>query len=123
MFVVCVCVCGLCLYVCVCSVLCVDYCHLDRLQHAYILLHHIELVFLANQTPNDSDILDDDIDGYRANGAQHARQKLEQTEAVQREGLDDTEHIHIDINGRNEGAYKVNQIGAGDRIEAGEYNV
>lgn len=106
-----------------CVILCVDFCHLDRLQHADILLHHIELVFLANKSPNDGDILDDYIHGYRTNGAQHARQELEKTEAVQREGLDDTEHIHIDINGRNEGAYEVHQIGAGDRIEAGEYNV
>lgn len=106
-----------------CVILCVDFCHLDRLQHADILLHHIELVFLANKSPNDGDILDDYIHGYRTNGAQHARQELEKTEAVQREGLDDTEHIHIDIYGRNEGAYEVHQIGAGDRIEAGEYNV
>lgn len=96
---------------------------LDSLQHAHILLYHVELVLLAHQSPNDGHILDDHIHGYRAHGSQHAGQEPEESKAVQREGLDHAEHIHVDIDGRNEGAHEVHEIGTWYRIQSRKYDV
>ena len=96
---------------------------LDSNECPDILLDHVELVFLAYQAPDDSDILDDHIDGYRAEGAKDASYKPEGAKPVQRERLYHAKHVHIDVESGNEGAQKVDQIGTWDWVQAGKDHV
>lgn len=81
--------------------------------------HNIEFVFLAEDAPDHRDVLNDEIKGYGRDGAADAQHKAHHTETVEGERLDDTEHVHVDVDGAYERTQKVHDRRTRDRTQSG----
>lgn len=80
-------------------------------------------MLFAKQSPNDGDVLDANVYRDSAERADDTEREAQQAEAVEREGLDDAEHVHVDVDGADEGAEEVHEGRAGDGADGGEHDV
>lgn len=78
-------------------------------------------MFAAEQAPHNRRILDHQIHRYGAHRAQRANEEPHHAEAVQRKGLQHAEHVHVNVDARNERAHKVHDVRARDRIQFGQH--
>lgn len=88
-------------------------------QRRQLLVDHIELMLVTKQAPDDRDVLYQDVDGDRAQRAQYAQREPNHAEPIERERFDDAEHVHVDVDGADEGTYEVDQGRTRDGTEAG----
>lgn len=85
-----------------------------------VLIYNIKLVFLPDHAPYDGDIFDYDIERDGQEGAANAQDEPEQAKPVHRKWLDDTEHVHVDVDGANESAKEVYERGTRYGTQPGE---
>lgn len=80
-------------------------------------------MLFAEKSPNDGDVLDANVYRDRTQRTDDAEREAQQAEAVEREGLDDAEHVHVDVDSTDEGAEEVHEGRAGDGADGGEHDV
>jgi len=80
-------------------------------------------MLLAEQSPYDSYVFDADVYRNGTQGAGYAESEAQQAEAVEREGLDHAEHVHVDVDCSDERAEEVHERRAGDGAERGQHDV
>lgn len=80
-------------------------------------------MFLAEQAPDDGHVLDADVDRDGAESTTYAQREAQQTEAVEREGLDDTKHIHVDVDCSNERTQEIHEWRTRDGTDGSQHNV
>lgn len=64
-------------------------------------------MFVSKEPPDDGDILDDDVKRDGAKGAANAEEETQEPESVEWERFEHPEHVHVDIDGGDEGAEKI----------------
>lgn len=90
---------------------------------ADLLVDDVETVLVAEEPPDDSEVLDEDVEGDGGERAANAHEEAQQAEAIEREGLDDSEDVHVDVDGADEGAREVHKRRARDGAEGGQHHV
>lgn len=87
---------------------------------ANVFVDDVELVLLADNAPDNSNVLNDDVDRHRQQRADDAQHESPDTKAHDREGLDDAEDVHVHVHRADERAEEVHQRRAGDGAERSE---
>lgn len=80
-------------------------------------------MLFAEKSPDDGDVLDANVYRDGTERTDDAEREAQQAEAVEREGLDDSEHVHVDVDGADESAEEVHEGRAGDGADGGEHDV
>jgi len=88
-----------------------------------LLVYYIEMVLIAEKTPDDGHVFHDDIEGYGEKGPDKDEERATHPHSVQREGLDDPEDVHVNVHGPHKGADEVDERRAGNRSHNGQHNV
>lgn len=95
--------------------------HADRRPEFFV--NHVELVFVAEQSPDNGDILDTNVNWYGAECTADTQNESEQPKTVQGERLDHAKNVHVDVNSAYKGTEEVHDGWAGYWTESSEYNV
>ena len=86
-------------------------------------MHNVKIVLLAEEAPNNSNILDDDHERNRAESAQNAAGEAEEAETAEAERPDGPNEVEVEIDGPNEADYEVERLPDRYGIESREPHV